>query len=215
MLISLFTAFSIGFLASTHCIAMCGGIAASLGQSTTLSKIITYQLGRICTYSLLGLIVGLLGEFTLSAYSEALLLLKLLAGFLVILMGLYIARWSFLLTKFEALFVPIWRVIQPQAARSLSLNSYYHRFIAGCLWGWLPCGLVYSTLAWSATFTDSQLSPLLMLFFGLGTLPSMLLTSIFSQQILGYLKNNNVKRVSGSLLIMYGSYTIYIALLQL
>ncbi|AWB67331.1 sulfite exporter TauE/SafE family protein [Saccharobesus litoralis] len=215
MLTELISAFTIGFLASSHCLAMCGGISAAIGHDKNCVAIAAYHLGRITTYTLIGALVGLASQTLLSEIKPALIVVKVLAGSLIILMGLYVARLSLLINYFEKLFTPLWQLIQPHAAKTLKQKSISQRFVAGALWGWLPCGLVYSTVAWAMSSTSLYQGALIMLCFGIGTLPSMLTTSFMSQQVVQLLKHNQVKLVAGLSLCAYGIYTIFVGVLQL
>ncbi|NTS77303.1 sulfite exporter TauE/SafE family protein [Catenovulum sp. SM1970] len=209
------TAFFIGLMASSHCIAMCGGISMAIGAQQKISDIAFYNLGRITSYTLMGLIVGLLGLLFTELLQSGLALLRMFAGALLILMGLYISRWYLGISHFEKLFVPVWRLIQPAASKALSSKSPTGKLCAGFLWGWLPCGLIYSNLAWASTQAEPINAMLVMLFFALGTLPSMFTTGLLFNQAKDLFKYEYFKIVSGSLIIIYGFYSIYLGYLQL
>ena len=78
----------------------------------------------------------------------------------------------------------------------------------GSIWGWLPCGLVYSTLIWSASAADWQTSALLMAGFGLGTIPAMLVTGLLARQLQGFLQHRLTQAVAGLCIISFGIYTL-------
>ena len=214
--LSLITAFMLGLLGSSHCLGMCGGISAALGMSSQsatqtqqLSRLIAYNSGRISTYGLIGALAGFIGS-QLTIVPEAGLLLRGIAGLLLIAMGLYVAGWWFGLTKLEQLGTKLWRHVQPFSQKLLPVKSSGQALKLGLLWGLLPCGLVYSTLSWALAAADWQQSALLMIAFGLGTSPAMLATGLASQQVLSLLKKRGARMLAGSLIIVMGVVTLWI-----
>lgn len=213
--LSVVTAFVLGLLGSAHCMGMCGGIAATIGlrqHQKRIDHLLGYNFGRVISYSIAGALVGSLG-FLLKGEILG-LALRTFAGLLLIAMGLYIAKWWQGLLQVEKLGGYAWRFIQPFAARLLPVESAKQAITLGFFWGWLPCGLVYSTLLWSATAQSASQSALLMLAFGVGTLPAMLLTGILAQQAQSLLANQYVRSISGLMVIVFGIYTIPFAGLQ-
>ncbi|WP_136679460.1 sulfite exporter TauE/SafE family protein [Neptunomonas sp. XY-337] len=213
--LSVVTAFVLGLLGSAHCMGMCGGIAATIGlrqHQKRIDHLLGYNFGRVISYSIAGALVGSLG-FLLKGEILG-LALRTFAGLLLIAMGLYIAKWWQGLLQVEKLGGYAWRFIQPFAARLLPVQSAKQAITLGFFWGWLPCGLVYSTLLWSATAQSASQSALLMLAFGVGTMPAMLLTGILAQQAQSLLANQYVRSISGLMVIVFGIYTIPFAGLQ-
>lgn len=218
MLAELLTAFTLGLFGSSHCLGMCGGISAAIGSQQQDKKTIAlglYNLGRITSYTVAGLLAGLLGSLILSQAYTGLLLLKLFSGLLIILMGCYLARWSLLLVNIEKCFSPIWRLIQPAATKTLSNPKLSGKFITGLIWGWLPCGLVYSSLSWAITTGHAINASLIMLCFGLGTLPMMFATGFFAAEMKKLLNNQKLRSILALLIITFGLQTIAVATLQL
>ena len=204
---------SVGLLSSGHCLGMCGGISSALGmgvQATTRlqrwSRILAYNLGRILTYALLGLLVGTLSMHLLPPISFW-RWPRLLSALLMVLMGLYLAGWSRLLVYLEALGTPLWRRIAPYARRLLPLRHLPQSLLAGMLWGFLPCGMVYAALTLAASSADSSLATMAMLAFGLGTLPMMLLAGGMAQRLQRFLSTYHLRQISGILLIGLGLWT--------
>ncbi len=216
----LLSAFLIGLLGSSHCFAMCSGISAAIGVDSIknnngqLSSILAYNMGRLLSYAIAGLILGSLSFVIGQKFEPALNALRLFSGLIMILMGLYICRWSLLLAQLERLSLPLWKKIQPYAQASLGKQGLHWRLICGMLWGWLPCGLVYSSLIWATSSASPINAALLMFCFGAGTLPSMILSSSLSAKLSILLKNTLFKALSGGMLIIYGCHTIYIGLLK-
>lgn len=206
------TALLIGLLGSTHCIGMCGGIAASVGLSTRQHGqsawliLLGYNLGRIASYTLAGALLGIAGALVATGITGV--LLQTLAGLLLIAMGLYVGQWWFGITRLESLGGHLWRHLQPFAARILPVRSPTQAVLLGIVWGWLPCGLVYSTLLWSSASGSWQQSALLMAAFGLGTLPAMFTTGLLARQVQAVMQKRLTRQLAGGVIILFGLYTL-------
>ena len=212
--LSFSTAILLGLLGATHCIGMCGGIAASVGISHThkmrgIALTLSYNLGRITSYALAGALIGLLGHQFASG--SAALIVRTLAGLLLIAMGLYVAQWSQLVARLEGAGGLLWRYLRPLAAHFLPADTLPRALALGLVWGWLPCGLVYSTLLWSAAAGNWLDSALLMIGFGLGTLPVMITTGLLAQQVRALMQRQGLRRGAGILIILFGIYTLPLA----
>lgn len=212
--LSFVTALLMGLFGASHCLVMCGGIAATLGvrQSSVSSAIkstLLFNAGRISSYVLAGVLVSALGLWLQEQHQFFMLLLRALAGVLLILMGLYIARWATWLTRLEQLGQYLWRFLQPHASKRMAQTSALSRWTLGMIWGFLPCGLIYSTLSWVAANADPTAGAIAMLAFGLGTLPAMMATSLMANQLLSIINRAAVRQVSGGLLILYGGWTLW------
>ncbi|MCE9687363.1 sulfite exporter TauE/SafE family protein [Shewanella sp. AS16] len=221
-------AFLVGLMGAAHCFGMCGGLVgafstqlpkASSGNALAhqLGFLLSYNLGRILSYSLAGALVGgsaaALGQlFDIDTY---LLLLRLLAGLMMIATGLYIAKIWGGVVKIEKVGQLIWPHIKPLAQKVLPLQRRRQALVAGLLWGWLPCGLVYSTLTWSVASGSALTGALIMLAFGLGTLPALLSAGIAARTLANWVQKRAVRLASGLLLVAFGVQTLVIALAQL
>ncbi|ACA86696.1 sulfite exporter TauE/SafE family protein [Shewanella woodyi] len=221
-------AFLVGLMGAGHCIGMCGGLvgafssqlATTPGQNLLASKLkflLTYNLGRILSYSLAGALVGgsasALGMlFDIDLY---LITLRVIAGVMMIITGLYIAQiWSGVV-QIERLGKFIWRFLSPLANRVVPIRTLRQAFVGGVLWGWLPCGLVYSTLTWAVASHSAQQGALIMLAFGLGTLPALLSAGAAANMLGQWVQKRAVRVVSGLILVLFGLQTLYIAIAQL
>ncbi len=171
-----------------------------------LRLLLAYNLGRIVSYTLAGLLLGLAGWALASG--PAATALRTLAGLLLIVMGLYLAGWWSGLTRIEGAGRLLWRHIEPLARRLLPVRSAPRALLLGGLWGWLPCGLVYSTLLWAASQGDALDSALLMLAFGLGTLPMLLATGLAAERLTALLRRRAVRLGGGLLVILFGLWTL-------
>lgn len=217
--LNVLAALSIGFLGSSHCLVMCGGIASalqlSMPQLNLLQQLklqILLSLGRLTTYSLLGALTGAFGAAVLVKLGGSLFWLKILAGLMLLLMAFYVARLWFALTQLEKLGATLWRRIQPFAKALLPLDSSAKALVYGGCWGFLPCGLVYSSLGWSLASGSALQGALLMVAFGLGTLPAMLAVGSFARSLSAFKNKNWVRASAAVLLASYALYTIAIAI---
>lgn len=208
--LSLITALFLGLFGSSHCLVMCGGIAAALGTnagSRQLAAMLAFNFGRIFSYSLAGILVATAGLWLQSLHANLMLGLRLLAAVLLVLMGLYIGRWGNGLTRIEILGQSLWKRLQPITAGLMGNNRLLARFQLGLLWGWLPCGLIYSTLAWVAANGQPLKGGLAMFFFGLGTLPALFGAQLASTGLMTLMNRNITRKIVGLLLIAYGIWT--------
>ena len=209
------SAFLLGFLGSTHCLGMCGGLSSALGLNTQSSSatptfptfLLAYNLGRIFSYCIAGLIVGAAG-FWLSQKLATFTLLRYLAGVMLILMGLYLAQWFNGIAFTEKLGSKLWPFIQPLGKRFMPVSSIRDAVCIGMVWGWLPCGLVYSALIWASLEASMSGAMLIMLFFGIGTLPAMLATGYFAQELGKFIKQRWFRSSAGLMMITFGIYSL-------
>ena len=206
-----FAAIAVGFLGGTHCVGMCGGIVSALSLSidqpkkTPLSFLLAYNVGRIVSYVIAGAIAGGLGALLAanSSLHSAQTGLSIVAAGFMFLMGLYIAGWSSVLSKVEKAGGVIWRQLEPLGRRFLPVKQTDHALWLGMVWGWLPCGLVYSVLIWSLSAGSATEGMWLMLGFGLGTLPNLLAMGVAAQQLKQWMHKSWVKQSAGALLIAF------------
>ncbi|QLE85590.1 sulfite exporter TauE/SafE family protein [Shewanella sp. Scap07] len=221
-------AFIVGLMGAGHCMGMCGGIVGAFSQQLPkvsqgnvlahrLRFLLAYNIGRISSYGVAGALVGgsasLLGLlFDIDVY---LLVLRFIAGVMMIITGLYIAQvWSGVV-QIERLGQWIWRFLSPIAQRLLPIQSPIQAGVAGIIWGWLPCGLVYSTLTWAVASNSALHGAAIMLCFGLGTLPALLSAGLAADMLNRWVRSKWVKWLSGSALVAFGCHTLYIGFGQL
>ena len=204
------SAVGLGLAGAGHCLGMCGGIAAALNLGGTNATRVTlaYHAGRISSYTLLGGLLGFAaGSIDIAAWTTG---LRYLAGFMLIGMGLYIADWWRGLAVLERAGARLWRPVQRLSSRWLPVQHWRQSFALGLCWGLMPCGLIYSSLAWAATAQHAPTSALMMFLFGLGTLPAMLATSFGAQGLREFLRRRGLKLLIAALLITSGAWTLYI-----
>lgn len=208
--VTLLAALAIGLAGAGHCLGMCGGIAAAVGVGgrSAPGTTVAYHAGRITSYTLLGALLGLLaGSIQLAAWTLA---LRYLAGFLLIAMGLYIADWWRGLTYLERGGALLWRPVQRFSSRWLPVQRPREAYALGLGWGLMPCGLIYSALAYALTAQDALHAGALMLAFGIGTLPAMLGTSLAAGHVSKLLKSRGFKTAVALLMIIAGLWTLYL-----
>lgn len=211
----LLTAFLTGLLGSTHCVGMCGGISSALSFSLPPESRqglnfwgyqLAYNSGRLLSYTLLGALAGLLASSLLAGWTHS-PWPRFVSGLFMIALGLYLAGWWLGLQKLEQLGSGLWRRLTPLRQKLLPINHPVKAIAAGSIWGLLPCGLVYSALTLALMRADSLGSAALMLAFGLGTLPALLLTGAMAGRIRLYLQHQGTRQLAGIMVIVFGLWT--------
>ena len=190
---------------------MCGGIASALqlGGANSPVTALAFHGGRLASYATLGAIMGLLaGTLEATGWTMG---LRYLAGALLIGMGLYIGDWWRGMALLERAGGAIFSPVQRLGASLMPLERPERAFALGMCWGLIPCGLIYSSLAWSATTQSPAQAALLMLLFGIGTLPAMLAVSLGAGRLQAFLRRRGLKWLIGALLVASGVWTIYLA----
>lgn len=203
----LFTALVMGFLGSGHCVAMCGSLTMALGFSIPKEKhFITYafviSLGRILGYAAIGVIASLLTQSIISLTQGGILYLSVFASILMIGIGLHIAGLNSWVLKTEVLGKYISALIEPIKKRILPIDSIKKCLLYGVFWGFLPCGLVYTALSLAMTSATPLMGGLTMLFFGLGTLPTLVGLTAFNTKLNGILAKTYVRFALGTTVIV-------------
>jgi sulfite exporter TauE/SafE len=214
VLTTLSIAATVGLLSSLHCVGMCGGIAGLLAASLPagvhgrrpllLSYLAAYNAGRLSSYVVAGALIGGFGTglVQLAGQSYGFLLFKGLGAAILIAIGLYVAGWFPSLALVEGAGVPFWRRLEPLGRRLLPARTPGHAFLQGLVWGWLPCGLVYSSLLWAFSSGGAGNGAMVMLGFGLGTLPAMMGTGLLSRQLLELVRRPYVRQAVGSTIVL-------------
>jgi sulfite exporter TauE/SafE len=204
-------AFLIGLLGGVHCVGMCGGIVGALAVQTprrqrAWSLHLAYSAGRVGSYAAAGALMGLIGGVGLF-FNQVLpvqLLLYVLANLVLVSLGLYLAGIGNPLLKLEALGAKLWRRVQPYGARVVPADTVAKAFALGVLWGWLPCGLVYSVLTTALLSAGAVSGAAVMLAFGLGTLPNLLLAGLLLKRLRDFTTGRGVRLAIGALVAGFG-----------
>jgi sulfite exporter TauE/SafE len=167
-----------GLLGGVHCFGMCGGIVAMLTaaipekQRSSLKNSsrfhLSYNLGRILSYIVMGALFGGMGYLFRSQLSvnSMDMVIRVLPAVLMIVVGLYILNINLGIKRLEYLGSKLWEKIQPLSKRFLPIKNLKSAFYFGLLWGGIPCGLVYSALALSLLSGSAYEGGLIMLSFG-------------------------------------------------
>ncbi len=213
--VGLWAAFTVGIFGGVHCLGMCGGIVTALGLGigpglrerprAHVGIALAYNLGRIASYTIAGGLAGGIGRAAgaLLFVNHAQAVLEMVAAAFMLALGLYLAGWWPGLARVEAAGGRIWRRLEPLARRLWPVGSLPRALAAGLVWGWLPCGLVYSVLVWSLAAGDALSGAALMASFGLGTLPLMLATALGAGRLAGWLRRPWARRLAGGLVVVW------------
>ena len=209
--------FLVGLLGGTHCMSMCGGIVGALtaqmpGQAKRTWPVhLAYNVGRITTYTALGAVLGAAGTvgLLLNDVLPVQLGLYIFATLLLIALGLYLTGFTRLLAPIERAGLVVWKRIQPLTRRWLPVRGVRQALPLGLLWGFLPCGLVYSVLTTALLTGSATRGAAMMLAFGLGTLPNLMLAGLLFKRFRDVTRNTRVRFVGGMLVLGFGLFGLY------
>ncbi len=212
MLIQLIIAFNLGLFSSLHCIGMCGGILSAMLLTTNdrendlkkgLGRNIGYNLGRIISYTIAGLLIGLISAQLTGVFQIPYghIVLQCIAALVLIGLALNILGKLPFKNYLEHFGVVIWKQIEPLGRSLFPVDSFSKAILFGMVWGWLPCGLVYSALLLSLSSGSAIEGMFTMLLFGLGTLPSMCSIGYFSDYLNRMKSINSIKTITAVLMI--------------
>jgi hypothetical protein len=201
----------IGLLGGVHCLGMCGGLISAVGFTQQAGPrrfpiLLAYNLGRISSYALAGALAGGLGAtvLSLSGLHQAQQFLYFFAALFMIALGLYLAGLWRGVAQIERLGKGFWQKIEPLSRRFIPVKTPWQALPFGMIWGWLPCGLVYSVLIWSLSAGSTVQGLLLMLAFGLGTLPNLLLMGTAANRLNYFTRQPVVRLVAGLIVCAFG-----------
>jgi len=215
------SAFLVGLGGGVHCVGMCGGIVGALTfglpdpRRSRMAAMLPYQLaynaGRVLSYVLAGAIMGgvgmLLAQLMPVYYAQRVLLA--VAGLFMIFLGLYLGGWWMGLVWLERLGGRLWKRIEPYGRRLMPVRTPRQALLLGMLWGWIPCGLVYSMLVWTVSAGGVLQGAGLMLAFGLGTLPNLLAMGLVAGGLARWSRKRWVRSLAGGMVIAFGLYTLW------
>lgn len=191
MMTELFAAFLLGLVSAGHCMGMCGGIVVAGGiQAQSAVYAALYNAGRLGSYLTLALVFGVMAG---ALPDKAFPFLKLLSAGLLILTALYLIGVNRWITRIEVVGLPIWKLSQPIARKLLPVSHPGSALLLGYFWGFIPCGLVYTALAFSLAQPTVGWTMLSMLCFGLGTFPAMMGVAMLASSLRRWLSRKWVK----------------------
>jgi hypothetical protein len=167
-----------------------------------------YALGRIASYGVAGAFAGSAGLLLADLLGpRGALALRVGAAALLVMLGLQLGGWWRGLGALERMGAAVWRWIAPTVDPSAHRRSLLHAIGVGAAWGWLPCGLVYSTLAWAAAGADPIRGALLMVAFGMGTVPAVAITGVAAARATQRLQSLTSRRIAGALIMSLAIWT--------
>lgn len=219
--LSLPLAFTVGLLSALHCVGMCGGIMGALSyglpqeirqnSSRFLLFLLVYNSGRILSYAVAGALLGSVGGMLLEVLGpgQGHRWLQWAAALIMVLIGLHIAGWLPRLAEVERAGVPLWRQLEPLGRRLMPVRSLPQALAYGAVWGWLPCGLVYTMLISTATRTGPVAGAMYMTAFGLGTLPAVMATGLLAGRLYRFARLPYLKLAVGIIIILFGLLTLW------
>jgi len=220
--LTLSSAFLLGFFSTLHCIGMCGGIigalSLSLPDSTRNSKprllayVLSYNIGRLISYTTAGLIAGAVGASVLqsSGLEQGHAVLRAIGVAMMIAIGLYLTGWLPQLARIEKIGIPIWRRLEPIGRKLVPVTSIPKALSYGLIWGWLPCGMVYFVLIWALSAGNAIDGALTMLAFGAGTLPTLISAGFMTSWITRFAHSTRARQVVGLLIVVLAIGTLFI-----
>lgn len=194
---------ALGGASGVHCVGMCGGIVVAFSTvrfnpRPEWQRQLLFNAGRISTYAAAGAAAGTLGYAVRALPLQH--ALQVFANVALVLVGLHLAGIG-PLRHLERLAAPLWRRLQPLAARVTAQGNPY---LAGLVWGWLPCGMVYGALAVATLSGSAQGGAAGMLAFGLGTLPWLLAAGAAAARLRGWMSRPAVRYAAGGGLLALG-----------
>ncbi|HEX5337118.1 MAG TPA: sulfite exporter TauE/SafE family protein [Gallionella sp.] len=210
---SIVAVFFVGLLGGVHCLGMCGSIVGIF--TTQVPKGVSrwpfhlaYSGGRIASYASAGALVGAVGQAGLLMRDAVPVqhLLFALSSVMLIVLGMYLAGLWGAVRRIERMGSGLWNRLQPYTARLLPVNTVPRALGLGALWGWLPCGLVYSVLVSALASGSAMRGSLIMLAFGLGTLPNLLAIGLFWESLKRWVQAPRVRMAAGLLVAGFGVY---------
>lgn len=226
--LALLPIFLIGLFGGVHCVGMCGGIVSAFSVATPTRRpfplpvtttsgllsaaadsslrVIAFNAGRIASYMVAGaLAASLAGSLrTLTHIAELQTAGYWLANLMLIALGASLMNVWHGLTRLEALGQILWRRIQPLMKNLLPVESIWQAAALGGLWGWVPCGMVYSVLMTALLTGSAAQGALVMGAFGLGTLPLLLSMGMLGTTLQPLLRKPAVRLLAGALVLAFG-----------
>ncbi len=212
-----------GFASSVHCVGMCGGIVGALngaavgeGRPTPAWLHACYGLGRIASYSVAGAgagAAGAAGALALGWRGGAIgqSVFAAMAALMLVAMGLHLAGLLPGLARIERLGRAVWRRIEPRARRLLPVRTPGQALALGALWGFLPCGLVYTMLLTAAASGGIGAGAVVMAAFGLGTLPALLAAGLWFGRFEAVVRRRGARLAAGLAVAAFGVHGLVVA----
>jgi hypothetical protein len=199
-----------------HCIGMCGGfifaysstkLDSSMSRTSQFVRHGAYNLGRVSSYTLLGIIFGTLGSlFLITPVFHGVLFL--VVGGLMIITALGMLGVSSIIHGLERSFstLPLFKLLFSRLIKSKSIRSF---FALGMMNGFFPCGFVFFFAAKAAASASPLTGGAIMAIFGLATVPTLLALG----QSINFMREitfrSTMNRIAALAILIYGLYSIY------
>lgn len=225
--LSLLPLFMVGLAGSVHCIGMCGGIVGALslgagtparpvisiavarpawptGAQTNALRVLAYNGGRIGSYMLAGGIAGGIAGAGMLKIATLQVAGYWLANLMLVALGLYLMDAWRGLARLEAAGNIVWRRVRPLLKPLMPMDTPLKALAVGGLWGWVPCGMVYSALLTAMLQGSALHGAAAMGAFGLGTLPMLFGMGLLGTRLRAQLQRRPVRIASGVLVLGFG-----------
>jgi len=174
--------------------------------------VVLFNTGRVASYVAAGALLGTIGQSFYASinWPMAHWILQSAAALLLAGIGLYLAGWFPRFAVIEQIGAPVWKWLEPIGRKLLPVQSPQNALLYGMIWGWLPCGLVYTTLLLALAAPSPEQGALFMLAFGLGTLPAAASAGILTGWVTKLTRMPYLRPAVGSLLIAMAIATVAI-----
>lgn len=205
----------LGLASALHCAAMCGGIAGSLLMAMTppgdrrrqILSLMSIQGGRVLAYMLAGAVLGGLGAGLYGLFDQraAYGVLQWAAAVTLGWIGLSLTGLAPALSIFDRVLMPVGAAIT-----LLQRRGWVAGPIAGLLWGFLPCGMVYAALFYATLAGSAGQGMLVMAGFGVGTLPAVTLTALGYSRLLSLSRRQHLRRLVGGCILVLAPVSLLV-----
>jgi len=195
-----------------------GALSLSLPENIRSRKsylvifISLFNIGRIFSYVIAGVLAGAFGVEVLKALGleNGHEILRYAGVIFMVAIGFYLAGWFPQLVLVEHIGKPVWRRLEPLARKMMPINSPIRALLYGMAWGWLPCGLVYVVLLMTVTSGSALHGGMMMLAFGLGTLPSILSVGFMATWVRRFANSQTTRQIIGLIIIIMAITSLFI-----
>lgn len=205
----------LGLASALHCAAMCGGIAGGLLMAMSppgdrrrqVIALLSIQGGRVLAYMLAGAVLGGLGAGIYGLFDQraAYGLLQWAAAVTLGWIGLSLTGLAPALSIFDRLLMPLGKALTIVQKRGIVAGP-----VAGLLWGFLPCGMVYAALFYATLAGGAGQGMLVMAGFGVGTLPAVTLTALGYSRLLSWSRRQHLRRLAGGCILVLAPVSLLV-----
>ena len=215
--LTLGAALLLGFAASGHCLAMCGGISAALGLATgtradgrpRIALVVGYQAGRVLSYSIAGALVGGMLGFIVDWLDVDAVRQGLRALSAAALVAAALVAFGALRDPGSRIGRLVWPRLAPLGRRLVPVTNFRRALGFGMVWGWMPCGFAYTVIVIAALEHDALRAAATMVAFGIGTAPAMIAVAVGARHAAGFAAGRTGKRVAGVVLVASAALTLF------